>query len=135
MQSFKGSGLNPVNHRKRHFGKFPVVYFIQANGNGPIKIGFTVDFQKRFSAIQIATYQELVVRCLIPAEHSLEQELLKKFKPLRIGCQNEIKKIAGRGRCWTCYIYFRKNGFDRSQKLIERAKYSKEHNRIEKETP
>lgn len=62
----------------------PKVYFIQSGQSGPIKIGYTANIMHRFTALQLATYMELRLRGLIVGAHSLEQELLVRFKAHRV---------------------------------------------------
>lgn len=57
-----------------------LVYFIQA-ASGPIKIGFTLDFPRRFRHLQQSTFEELKVLAVLSADSHLERRMLRLFKP------------------------------------------------------
>lgn len=62
------------------------VYFVRAGSDGPVKIGHTVDVEKRISGLQTGCPQKLELLGVIECEHarSREAELHERFASLRI---------------------------------------------------
>jgi len=62
-----------------------VIYFIQVNRRGPVKIGFTVGgARSRLTFLQCATHLRLHLRATISGTRARERELHKQFKRYRI---------------------------------------------------
>lgn len=60
------------------------VYFIQQGADGPIKIGVTVDVEKRRRVLQTGSAQTLVLLSTIKGTEKQEAELHRRFKHLRL---------------------------------------------------
>jgi len=56
-----------------------VVYFIQGENGGPIKIGLTQDIKKRLASLQTGYPDNLVVLALLPGDATIESEIHKLF--------------------------------------------------------
>lgn len=50
----------------------PVVYFIQRQENGPVKIGYTARLTRLFSEFYVASPDPVIVRAMVPGGQSLE---------------------------------------------------------------
>lgn len=60
------------------------VYFIQAEKDGSVKIGYTANIERRIKALQTSTPQKLELLAAIPASMAIEKSLHKKYKKYRI---------------------------------------------------
>jgi len=60
------------------------VYFLQSGQDGPIKIGYTTDIQKRIKALQTAHPFPLKLLLVINGNVDDESKLHKKFNSLRL---------------------------------------------------
>lgn len=61
----------------------PIVYFIQAEGGGPIKIGTTTNIRQRLDSLQAGSPVLLRVLGTIPGNHVLERALHQRFATAR----------------------------------------------------
>lgn len=61
-----------------------IVYFIQAGTDGPVKIGFSQNFEVRFNALKRQNHNELTVLRTIPGDRLSEERFLFYFAHLRI---------------------------------------------------
>lgn len=61
-----------------------MVYFIQVMNGGPIKVGFAVNPEKRFKAIQGCNHEKLEIIAVIPGVHSLENKIHKDLRGYNI---------------------------------------------------
>lgn len=61
-----------------------MVYFIQVENNGPIKIGVAVNPAKRFKTIQGCNHEKLVMIGTIPGAHSLETKIHRDLRKYNI---------------------------------------------------
>ena len=61
-----------------------MIYFIQSGEKGPIKIGFTIDPEKRLGHLQCANPCELTLLKAIHGDMEEERRLHEKFRHLRI---------------------------------------------------
>lgn len=76
--------VEPEFRRPRDTG---LVYFLQVNDDGPIKIGWTGDTEKfasRRSALQTGCPWPLQLVGTAPGTHDLERALHKRYKPLHM---------------------------------------------------
>jgi hypothetical protein len=64
--------------------KTPIVYFIRAGANGPIKIGFTSNLQRRLEFLQSGNHHRLKCLHTIAGTARLEREMHRRFEQLRI---------------------------------------------------
>lgn len=62
----------------------PVVYFMRAGDDGPIKIGFATDVNRRRQDLQTAQAYTLHIIATIPGNRFTEQRILERFRPLRM---------------------------------------------------
>ncbi len=60
------------------------VYFVQQGEDGPIKIGLSVDPEKRLSSLQVSTSEPLYLRAATPGDWSVEEGLHQHFAHLHI---------------------------------------------------
>lgn len=60
------------------------MYFIQAGENGPIKIGSSINPEKRRGLLQMGNAEELKVVLAIPGGERRERAAHKRFRHLRI---------------------------------------------------
>lgn len=60
------------------------VYFIQAEGGGPVKIGWAKRPKKRLSSIQTSHKDRLVIRKLVAARTEAEAKFHKRFAKSRL---------------------------------------------------
>ena len=60
------------------------VYLIQADEDGPIKIGVATNVSSRFSSLQVATHIPLKLLGLIDGDEKMERRLHKKFEDLHL---------------------------------------------------
>ena len=80
-----------------------MIYFIQVENNGPIKIGPAVDPEKRLNNLQIGNHKKLNLIAVIPGKSRLESKIHRDLKEFRrdgvkwphCRCQNngKISKI------------------------------------------
>jgi hypothetical protein len=61
-----------------------IVYFIQAGENGPVKIGYTYEPEKRLIAMQGNHYEMLRILRVVPGNRYGERRLHQHFAHLRI---------------------------------------------------
>jgi len=52
-----------------------MIYFIQVQNNGPIKIGYAIQPEKRFGEIQTCNHEKLRLMSVIPGGYSLETKI------------------------------------------------------------
>lgn len=62
----------------------PHIYFVQAEQGGPIKIGVSVDPERRLRELQTASPYRLVIRRTVPNEGHAERWLHEVFGPYRM---------------------------------------------------
>lgn len=60
------------------------VYFIQEEGDGPIKIGVGTNAGLRLRELQIGTPRQLHLRCVVPGGRLLERTIHRAFERSRI---------------------------------------------------
>jgi hypothetical protein len=60
------------------------VYFVQMDRIGPIKIGFSVNVEKRLLSLQTASPYPLKLLCIIPGSEKLEKEIHYSFREMRM---------------------------------------------------
>lgn len=60
------------------------IYFIQSGEDGPIKIGYSVDPDRRLPQLQTGNPRGLILRHIIPGDRSVEHQLHTRFEPARI---------------------------------------------------
>lgn len=66
-------------------GRVGYVYFIQVQGGGPVKIGWSVDVHERLSELQTGCPLPLEIRRTIETtDRTLEKRIHQYFKDLRI---------------------------------------------------
>jgi hypothetical protein len=58
-------------------------YFVQVGTDGPIKIGQTIDVQKRLSMLQTGNHEEMRLLLVLP-DRSAERELHRRFTSCRL---------------------------------------------------
>lgn len=63
----------------------PVVYFIQAEGGGDIKIGVSKNVNERLKQLQISNSEKLIITNILPGGYEKEKELHEKFKGINKG--------------------------------------------------
>ena len=56
-----------------------MIYFIQAGDNGPVKIGYSINPEKRLQALQTSHPQKLRMITVIDGDRDLEKELHEYF--------------------------------------------------------
>ena len=61
-----------------------MIYFIQPEAGGPVKIGYASNLRNRASNIQTGTWIPLVVRCVMEGDIAVEKMIHAKFAELRI---------------------------------------------------
>ena len=61
-----------------------MIYFIQPDCGGPIKIGHSVNVAKRLNQLQGAHYEKLDVLLCMPGRKDLESKLHERFNALRL---------------------------------------------------
>ena len=62
----------------------PVVYFMQAEIGGPIKIGFAGNVERRRAGLQTAQAYPIKILATIPGNRFTEQRILEQFRHLRL---------------------------------------------------
>ena len=60
-----------------------MIYFIQVENNGPIKIGTAVDPEKRLNNLQIGNHKKLNLIAVIPGKSGLESKIHRDLKGFR----------------------------------------------------
>lgn len=60
-----------------------MIYFIQVENNGPIKIGTAVDPKKRLNTLQIGNHKKLNLITAIPGKSGLESKIHRDLKEFR----------------------------------------------------
>lgn len=61
-----------------------LVYFIQGDNSGAVKIGITTDLDRRLRELQVATAETLAVIGQVPGGREMERELHERFKDQRL---------------------------------------------------
>lgn len=61
-----------------------IVYFVQVETDGPIKIGFTVDMAGRFGALQTSSPHALRLLGTVPGDEERERQIHEEFEHLRM---------------------------------------------------
>ena len=59
-----------------------MIYFIQVRGDGPVKIGYALNPEKRFQEVQTCNHDKLTLLHVVPGAYSLETKIhnhLKKY--------------------------------------------------------
>lgn len=69
------------------------IYFIRANGTGPVKIGFSTDYQARIASMMTSHARQLRLVAVIRGSHTDEQALHKRFAKYRV--RGEWFRVAG----------------------------------------
>jgi hypothetical protein len=71
-----------------------MVYFMQAVGGGPVKIGYSADVAARVKQLEVKYGQELVILSVIPGGRDKERELHSRFSEIRFGRTEQFKPTA-----------------------------------------
>lgn len=79
--------LSPLNSKRGH------IYFIRANGKGPVKIGFAGSLKLRLSGLQTSHHQKLRLVAAIEGTPAHEKLLHRKFMDYRM--KGEWFKVEG----------------------------------------
>jgi hypothetical protein len=77
-----------------------VIYFVQTESGGPIKIGFAEDVGKRVADLQLAMPHRLVVLGVMDGTRSNEQELHRRLHHIRVRGEwfqdcHELRRLIG----------------------------------------
>lgn len=62
----------------------PVIYFVQAENGGPVKVGYAQDLAARLVGLQTSHPEKLVVIATMTGDESTERELHARFAHLRV---------------------------------------------------
>lgn len=62
----------------------PVIYFVQADTDGPIKIGTTTQLEQRLAALSNSDPAKLHLLATMPGDNKDEAQLHKRFRRLRL---------------------------------------------------
>jgi hypothetical protein len=68
-----------------------VVYFVQAVDGGPIKIGHSVDVERRIGQLEADFKRKLAVLAVIPGGRIQEREIHDRFSHLRLGKTEQFR--------------------------------------------
>ena len=80
----KDKQANLAMQRKKDRLSMGAVYFIRADGRGPVKIGFTTDIDGRLKSLATSHHGELKVIAAIEGSHADEQALHKQFEKYKV---------------------------------------------------
>ena len=115
--------------------KDPVIYFIQSENGGNIKIGVSRDVESRLKQLQTSNSEKLKVTNVIPGGFEKEKELHEKFKSINIEGEwfKATQKLAEMAKA----IPIRKlTSFEQAGKVVGvSAEYIRMIKYIEKEKP